>query len=143
MTKAELLADLASKVLRVVSTTQQADAAKEAAGITTYVANVLQITQGGTAQGRNVAFYVLDEGEAGESAHYKDAIGTSAADYAAAVQYLDAQAFERYKVREQQPTNGFALADAWIDDGNGGVLERRILLYRDSEGSPTHKVITG
>lgn len=143
MNKAQLLADLDSKVLRVVGVTQQEDPAKAAAGITVYVANVLQITQAGQAQGRNVGFYVLDEGDPGEAAFYKDSIGTSAADYAAAVTYLDAQAFERYKVREQQPQNGFALADVWIDDGAGGVLERRILLYRDAEGSPTHKVITG
>lgn len=71
MLKADLIADLTAKNLRVINTTKASDPTKEAAGVNTYIANVLE-QDGEIVFGRNIAFYVVDEGLATEAAYYKD-----------------------------------------------------------------------
>lgn len=71
MLKQELLNDIAAKGLRVVSTIEEPDTAKNAVGIKQYLTHVME-QDGDVVRGRNIGWYVFDEGLPTESAHYRD-----------------------------------------------------------------------
>lgn len=82
MLKSEIIADITSRVRRLVDVVQQADPVKSQAGITVYTANVMDVDGEGNLQGKTVLFYVLDEGQPTESAYYSRPPG-SPVDYKA------------------------------------------------------------
>lgn len=71
MTKSELLTDVEAKVLRVVSTIEEPDAAKNAVNVKQYITHVLE-QDGLVVRGRNIGWYVVDEGLPTEAAFYRD-----------------------------------------------------------------------
>lgn len=71
MLKTELLADIAAKGLKVVSTIEEPDTAKNAAGIKQYLTHVME-QEGTSVRGRNIGWYTFDEGLPTEAAYYRD-----------------------------------------------------------------------
>jgi len=82
MTNTEIIADISSRVRRLVDVVLQADPVKASAGITVYTANVMDVDGDGNLQGKTVLFYVLDEGQPTEDAYYSRPPG-SPVDYKA------------------------------------------------------------
>lgn len=140
MNKSELLADLGKKVLRVIGVDEQVDSAKNAAGVKVYAANVLE-KKDTTVIGRTIAFYVLDEGEAGEEAHYKDEVETPADYQNVVVGYLSGLPFLRFEVVKRHPVLGYCIADVWEENPDDTVTKKQIMAYFDSEGNPAYKVV--
>lgn len=139
MTKQELLADIDTRVIRTVSITQEPDATKEAAGITTYVANVLNLNKG-KAVGQNIGFYVIDEGQPTEQAFYKDDVGAKVALEAETVAFIATLPFVKVKVTEINADEEFVIAEAYEEDTSTGTISKKnIILYKDSAGTPTYK----
>ena len=61
MNKQELLDSLETKTLKVVKTTEQADAEKNEANVKSYITHVMEETPQGV-KGRNIGWYTIDEG---------------------------------------------------------------------------------
>ena len=141
MTKTELLADIDTRVLRTISVTKEPDAVKEAQGINTYVANVLNLNAG-KATGQNIAFYVLDEGTPTEQAIYKDDAGAKVALEAETVAFIASLPYVKVKVDEVNANEEFVLATAYEEDTTTGTVStKKIMLYKDSAGVPQEKTI--
>lgn len=70
MNKAQLIADIAARVRRVIATVQEPDPVKAEAGITVYRTEAMDVVNG-NLEGRTIIWYVLDEGQASEEAYYK------------------------------------------------------------------------
>jgi hypothetical protein len=73
MTKAELLADIEAKSLKVVAVAEEVDSVKNTAGVRSYMANVME-QNGDSVQGRNIGFYTIEEGLPAEVAYYRDVV---------------------------------------------------------------------
>lgn len=140
MNKTELLADLANKVLRVISTAVQPDPAKESAGINTYATNVLDFNDG-TPTGRTIGWYVLDEGTPQEAAYYKDTVATPMPFYFDALGYLNGLGYHKFKVTERHVELGYALADVWEENTDGTLTKKAVMIYYTPEGTQGHKEI--
>lgn len=136
--KSALLADLEQRVIRVINVTKQADAVSEAAGVSVYLANVLNIERG-TAQKQNVLFYVVDEGTATEQAYYQNGAGSRKELEIEAMQYLAglAATYTRVQVQEVDTTNEFIICRAF-KVVNDKLAEVRVMIYKDGN-TATHR----
>lgn len=132
MNKQELIDSLTADVSRVVRVDRQADVNKQAVGVTTYVANVMELAGRNQLVGRNIVFYVLDEGLPSEVAYYKDRLHRPSTFLNDVMVYMDAIAvLVAYEITSISPENGYALARAWQDNGDGTATERQVILFYD------------
>lgn len=143
MNKSQLLADLTSKVLKVVNTTEEVDEVKAQAGIKSYITNVME-QAGGSVRARNIGWYTINEGQAGEEAFYRDEVSikkdfsTRADTYLAGLvpaTFLKAVAIE---VDEVSKTAKAFVVRLNADDT---VSEETIFVYKPAGSPITHKVI--
>lgn len=144
MDKAELLADLAAKGLRVVNIEQVADAVKEAAGVTSYIANVME-QRGDTITGRNIGFYVLDEGEPAEAAFYRDLPQQKNVARDVMLTYLGGLVpgtYVRTKLESLDEGDRYGFAQAWKDNGDGSATAVRLIVWKDSDNPIAHRELT-
>ena len=144
MTKAELIADIGARGLRVVSVTQQPDAAKEAVGINSYIANVME-QRGPVAAARNIGFYVFDEGQGGEAAYYRDQLNTKNAAFDAMVSYLNGLVPGTY-IRYANPTvdedERYGFAEAWKQIDGTTATRVQLIIWKDGANPITHRELT-
>jgi len=134
MTKEQLLAEITQKVLKVVSTTEQADLEKNAAGIKSYITNVLE-QDGNSVTGRNIGWYTLNEGVANEEAYYRDLVSPKKDFFTKFENYLNSLTpitYLRYKLEsvDEVDRSGYARAVKKNQDGTG--KEVRLFIYRDT-----------
>lgn len=144
MDKAELLADLAAKGLRVINVEQIADGVKEAAGVTSYIANVME-QRGDTIAGRNIGFYVLDEGDPAEEAFYRDLPQQKNVARDAMLTYLSGlvpSTYVRTKLESLNEDDRYGFAQAWKDNGDGTATEMRLLVWKDGANPIAHRELT-
>ena len=143
MTKADILADIEAKSLKVVAVAEEPDAVKNAAGVKQYIANVLE-QNGGVVQGRNIAFYVVDEGGAGEAAYFRDVVTPKSVARDAVQTYLNGLAPVTYirtelgTVNEEQKS---ALANAYKDNGDGTCKKVQLLVFKNGAQAIQHREI--
>ena len=145
-TKAELLADLEAKVIKIIDGPGAHKA--ENNGVREYVVTVLEQLGMDRANSRQIAFTVVDEGTDGESAYYRDTISLPKNENEAGMTYLAglvaSGAIDRFEVEKSRPDLGpfsFFTATVWADDGAGNLNEKRIMVNRDSTGTVGHKEI--
>lgn len=144
MNKVELLADLSAKGLRVVNVEQVSDSVKEAAGVNTYNANVME-QRGDTITGRNIGFYVLDEGQPAEAAFYRDLPQPKNVARNAMLAYLGGLVpgtYVRTKLQSLDEDDRYGFAQAWKDNGNGTATEVRLIVWKDGSNPITHREMT-
>lgn len=141
MTKAELLQDLSSRVLRTISVVEESDEVKNAAGVRMYMANVLNLERG-DVRGQNVGFYVIDEGQPEEQAYYRDKAGSKLALQAETVAFIATLPYEKVQILEIDDDNEFVIARAFKATGDGAAMnEVKLMLYKDKTGTATCKEI--
>ena len=138
--KQALLDDLATRVLRVIEVTKQDDAVSEAAGVSPYTANVLNMESGNVSKS-NILFYVLDEGTEQESAYYANsAAGSKISLETEAVAYLRTLPYTKVQVQEVDSRNEFIIVRAFrpskLDASK--AEEVRVMIYKDGD-NPAHK----
>lgn len=138
--KEQLLADLETRVLRVVAVNKQDDPVKETVNINTYLANVLNIEQG-SVQGQNVVFYVLDEGTASEQAYYQNRPGSRKELEVEAVAFLKTLPYVRVSVEQVDSNNEFVIVRAFKENADETLSEVKVMIYKDGD-TPMHKEIT-
>lgn len=145
MNKTELLADITAKGLRVIQVVQQSDPVKEAAGVNSYIANVLS-QSGDTVTAKNIGFYVVDEGQAGEVAYYRDALKPKNTVWDVAQTYLDSLipgTYLRGTLREVNEQNNSGIADVYKVDGTGTAVSKiEIFIYKNSGQPVSHYEIS-
>lgn len=143
MTKAQILADIEAKSLKVVAVEEELDAVKNAAGIKQYIANVLE-QSGDRVSGRNVAFYIIDEGGAGEAAYYRDVVTPKNVARNAVQTYLNGLVPATYirtelgLVNEEQKS---ATASAYKDNGDGTCKKVELLVFKNGSNPIAHREI--
>lgn len=141
MTKAELLADIAAKSLKVVAVAEEVDAVKNAAGVRQYMANVME-QRADSVQGRNIGFYVINEGEAGEAAYYRDVVTPKNAARTLVEAYLETKRpatflwYQILDVNEDQRVAKVKVIDV------ADMKEKYIAVYKIGTNPVTHAVIT-
>lgn len=147
MNKAQLLADLEAKVIKIIEGPGPHKA--ENNGVREYVVTVLEQQGMDKANSRSIAFTVVDEGTAGEVAFYRDTISLPKNDNEAGISYLaglvQAGTIDRFEVEKSRPDLGpfsFFTALVWADDGTGKLIEKRIMVTR-SGTTVSHKDIIG
>ena len=144
MNKVDLIADLNSKGLRVIAVTQQSDPVKEAAGVNSYIANVME-QRGDTVTARNVGFYVMDEGEAGEVAYYRDQLSQKNVAYDAMVSYIDGLTPATYIRGEVQNVNEdgkYGFAKVYKDNGDGTAKEVQLIVFKNGANPIEHRELS-
>ena len=144
MTKAELLTDIEAKSLKVVAVTEEPDAVKNSAGIKQYIANVLE-QDGEKVAGRNIGFYVVDEGEPTETAYVRDIVRPKNQARDAVQTYLNGLVPATYirvslsSVDEEQKS---ARATALKDNGDGTCKEVQLFVFKNGTNPIEHREIT-
>lgn len=143
MNKTQLLADLTSKVLKVVQTTEEIDSVKNTAGIRQYVTNVME-QAGENVQGRNIGWYTINEGEATEEAFYRDIV-TTKKDFSTKVEnYLAGlvpATFLTAVIADVSEIRKTAKAYVVKINADDTVSEQAIFVYKLGATPITHKVI--
>lgn len=137
MTKAEFLAILAARGLRLIQTEQVPDPPKESANVNHYMAHMME-QKGEIVQGRNIGFYVFDEGTAQEAAFPRDLLVTKNQARDAMQTYLDGLVPGTYIRTEIQSVNEdqtYGTAKALKDNADSTVSEVRLLIWKDA-GQP-------
>lgn len=145
MTKQELITDIKSKVLKVILIVEEADTAKNAAGVRMYLANVLE-QKGETCVGANKGFYVVDEGLPTERAYYREQVSRKNVVLDAAIAYADSLVPATFiKTFVQSSTVNeeklFAEAIAYKDNGDGTCTKSLILIFKNGASPIAHKVL--
>lgn len=140
MNKAELLADLGAKVVRVLKTSEKADQVKNDAGVRVYQTEVLELNKA-VVTGRTITWYTIDEGSESEQAYYQTSVAIPTGDYMQAAAYLSTLGAVKFKASEIDADLGYVIADVWNDNGDGTITKKQVMVYRDGEGMPTHKDI--
>lgn len=144
MTKAQLLADLAAQSLRVVGTVEEVDTAQNAVGVRRYIVNALE-QRGGLVSVRNLRFYVLDEGGAGESAFWSDELNPRNVVRDIAQTYLTAAitagTFLRGWLTEVRENEKMAVARVFTLAA-GVATEKEIVIYKNGTAATTHAALT-
>ena len=134
MNKAELLAEIDLKVLKVVKTTEEVDTDKNSANIKQYITNVMEQV-GDKVHGRNIGWYTIDEGLPTEAAYFRDVVSTKR-DFQDKFTTMLNQAvpatFIRFKIEKVDEDDRSGYATAVKDNGNGTATEVRLFLYRDT-----------
>lgn len=141
MNKSELLADLGAKSLRVVQTTaEQQTPAMVTAKLQPYTSYVVEQT-GATVHGRNVGWYTLDEGEAGEVAFYRDQPVPKNVVRAGMQTYLSGlvpATYLRAEIQSVDEEQVYGIAKVLKDNGNGTVSEGRIVVWKNGANPIAH-----
>jgi len=131
MNKTELIADIAAKGLRVIATQQQSDPVKEAAGVNSYITNVLE-QNGDRVTARNIGWYVMDEGLPEEVAWYRDQPNPKNEARDAIEAHLDGIAdIIRYRLETVNEEEQYAFATVWKDNGDTTATESRVFIWKD------------
>jgi hypothetical protein len=141
MLKADLLADIETKVLKVVAVVEEADAVKNAAGVRQYIANVLE-QNGERVASRNIGFYVQDEGEATEEAYYRDVIVPKSVARTLVENYLEGlrpATFLWYKIHDVDEVQRVARATVITADT---FTEKNIVVYKIGSNPTAHAELT-
>lgn len=140
-TKADLLAEITSRSLRVIQTELEADTVQQAANINRYRVNAL-VVEGGRARAMDTFFYVIDEGTQNEEAYYRRK-ATDEVVHSAVQAYVDSlipNTFARIKVTEVNEADGFALADAYESTSATEVTLRKIMVGQVGQ-SIVHRIV--
>jgi hypothetical protein len=134
MNKTELLADIETKVLKVVKTTEESDVDKNAANVKSYVTNVME-QDGETVKGRNIGWYTIDEGQPTEAAFYRDIVTVKKDFHTKFTNYLNGlvpATYIRAKLDDVDEVDRSGHGTVVKDNGNGTATEVKVFLYRDS-----------
>lgn len=145
MNKTELLADLQSRVIRLIGAPQLKT---DVDGVRTYIQTVLALEGVDKAADRNVAFYVVDEGQPGEAAYYRDTVHRQTDDKEKAVTYMGnlvtngtIGGFEIESVQADLGARSFFIAKVYVDDGQGRLVEKRFHVSRNAQNQVVRKEI--
>lgn len=144
MNKAELLADIESKALKVVSTTEEVDAIKNAANVKQYLTNVME-QNGDSVRGRNIGWYTIDEGSAQEQAFYRDVVVPKSVARDAVVAYLKTKSptpYIRFTIESVNEEQKSAFASVVKDNGDGTATEKRIMVFKNGAQPVNHVELT-
>lgn len=143
MNKAELEAEIAAKAYAVVQTVQEPDAVKEAAGVTMYMTNVMERTGDNRLQGRNIGWYVVDEGGPAEAAFYRDTVQVANDKYQAELTFLKNRGlWETIQVVQRSENHDWLIARCLkIVDGVstppvGEIVH--VMAYYNDQGQPQY-----
>lgn len=143
MTKAEILADIEAKSIKVVAVAEEPDAVKNEAGIKQYIANVLE-QKGDVVQGRNIAFYVVDEGLAGEVAYFRDVVTPKNVARDAVQTYLNnlvPATYIRAELASVDEAQKSARASAYKDNGDGTCKKVELLVFKNGSNPIQHREV--
>lgn len=134
MTKQELLNDIQSKVIVIISTDLQSDSIKEASGITSYISNVL-IKEGDKYHAKNIGFYVVDEAGPSEEAFYRDYITGSSIDVMLKdfLKTLVPNTFLRAKIISTDEDLKFSEAEAYRLRQDDTVEKVKLFIYNQGQ----------
>lgn len=145
MNKAQLLTDLQSRVIRLIGDPQLKT---DVGGVKTYIQAVLAMEGTDKAADRNVAFYVVDEGQPGEAAYYRDTVHRQTDDREKAVSYMgqlvvngQIGGFEIESVQADLGSRSFFIAKVYADDGSGKLVEKRFHVSRNAQNQVVRKEI--
>lgn len=144
MNKSELLADIQAKSLKVVSTIEEADAAKNAAGVKMYMTHVME-QRGDVVQGRNIGWYTLDEGTAQEQAFYRDQVVAKNNARDAVIAYmktLSPATYIRFSVLEVNEEIRSARVAVVKDNKDGTATEKHVFVFKNGTNPITHVELT-
>jgi hypothetical protein len=142
MTKAELIASFTSDSIRVINVELQADSVKEAAGVKSYIANVLE-RKGDRSTARNIGFYVVDEGTGTEAAYVRDDGVKKSAAYDLVKAYLEGlrpATVLWYAIDEVDEPMRVARCRVIIASGTD-LTEKNIIVYKTGSNPITHKIL--
>ena len=148
MTEQEFLADLATKVLYMGEPQPFND--QDNVNMTV---SIVEMGQRGTVKPpRNFHYVVLNRGVAAgpdvdplfaENAYATQPIELPVTDALKAVEYLEAQqaagSWNHYEYESGRADLGFFIAKVWVDNGDGTLSEKRVIVSYDDQGTPTHK----
>ena len=141
MNKAELLADIEAKSLKVVAILEEQDAVKNGANVRSYIANVME-QNGDRVQGRNIGFYTIDEGTPDEVAYYRDQVTPKSVARTLVEDYMESlrpATFLWYRidsVDEEQKVARVSVIDS------SDMTEKTIVVYKVGAQPITHAVLT-
>lgn len=141
MKKIELIAELQAKGLRVISVAEELDNVKNAAGVTQYIAHVME-QSGDRVQGRNIGFYVFDEGQPGEAAYYRDIVTPKNAARDLVATYMETlrpTTYLWYRINDVDEAQRVARVSV-IDSAD--KMEKNIVVYKIGSNPITHAVLT-
>lgn len=144
MNKTQLLADIESKVLKVVATKEEADEVKNTVGVKMYVTHIME-QNGESVSGRNIGWYTIDEGTAQEKAFLRDAVNPKNVARDAVITYLDGLSPTPYirstnvVVNEE---NLSATAQVVKDNGDGTATEKRVFVFKNGAKPIEHVELT-
>lgn len=145
MKKTEILADIESKVLKVISTTEDTeDTAKQNAGVRSYVTNVME-QKGDTIHARNIGWYTIDEDGAEEVALYRDILVPKNKARDAVISYLESKSpapYIRFRNVEVDEENLSATAEVIKDNGDGTATEKRVFIFKNGAKAIEHVELT-
>lgn len=144
MDKTELLADITAKSLKVVSTTEEIDVAKNNAGVRSYITNVIE-QNGERVTGRNIGWYTIDEGTANEKAFYRDQIVPKSVARDLIDTYMvtiSPSPYIRYEIKSVNEENRSAEVSVIKDVGGGSATKLDILVYKNGGNPITHVELT-
>lgn len=143
MNKAELLADITSKVLKIVDTIEEPDERKNAVNVKSYLTSVME-QSGDTARGRNIGWYTIDEGLPTEEAFYRDMVVSKNVAEAQIRTYLKSlvpSSFIRFTLESVNEEQKSAYASAVKDNNDGTCTEVRLFIYKNKDVPITHRQI--
>ena len=145
MNKAELIADIESRVITTIGAPQLKT---DVDGVKVYIQTVLSPEGINKANERNIAFIVVNEGGAGEAAYYRDTSHLERDDRQKATTYMQNlvanDTIEGYQIEQLQAElsdASYSIAKVWVDDGAGKLAEKRFHISRNAQGGLTHKEI--
>ena len=144
MNKIQLLADIESKVLKVVATKEEADEVKNAVGVKMYITHIME-QNGESVSGRNIGWYTIDEGTAEEQALFRDKVTPKNVARDAVIAYLDGltpATFIRHTLGAINEENLSARASVVVNNGDGTGTEKQIFMFKNAGKSIEHVVLT-
>lgn len=145
MNKAELQADIASRAIAVIVDAQL----EETVGnVNKYRSNVLERSAGkDRATARNIGWYVVDEGQAGEAAYYRDDESLSQSEQTLLDNYLDTirgpgNDFQEVTILRTNRAERYSIARAYTQRTQGGDTNEVYILINFVSGSFRYSTIT-
>lgn len=133
MNKAELLADIEAKALKVVKTIEEPDEARNQAGVKMYYTDIME-QNGERVVGKGIGWYTINEGTPEEEAHYRDKPQPKKDFSTKFTSYLDSlipDTYIRAKVTDVDEEDKSGHGIVVKDNGDGTATEVKVFLYRD------------
>jgi hypothetical protein len=137
MTKTQFITELETNVLRVIDVSEELDVVKNAAGIRSYIARVLE-EKGDTAQSRSVGFYTIDEGTVQENVFSRDSYSQKNVLRDAVVSYMETlrpTTFIAYSVYEMNEKQRYAKVRVIT---NTTFQEKNVIVYKIGSSPISH-----